>query len=249
MAKIIEKDDRELLKAVKNAYMSDNISIIAEIEDLSGIDPMIDFDDFDGDNKKTASFMVKELKKAIENKEGYIDKLKQIILGALPKELDDIVEKIGNTPIEEPEIAEFEDKDNDEDFIVYLEKRFDIDLSKYPLIVLNNFLAKILLKVVGLTNENGVVKHTELTKRFGFLTKKEAKEIQKILEKNFKSIEDSTLEEFEKLDKKLQKEITKVIAKNRKELFEKATDWEKRLMVQEAIIQMTNPAKSMTVGF
>jgi len=243
----LTKRERELLKAIKKAYIEDSLEITFKIEQIADIDPLVDFEEYDGDNTKTAKFMIDEVKKLIEAKDKKAKELENaLLLPELPQELQRILDGIGDTPEKEPEVANAKEDDK---IIKIIKDRFDIDLNQYNLYVRDLFIAKAVNKVNSLINDDGFVKHTELTKKFGFLTSKERKEIIKLLQKETVDDEDINLEELEKKQNDLEKKVIKIISKNRKELFNKATEWEKRLMAEEAIIQIINPEKSYNMGF
>ena len=238
MAKL-NKEDRELLKAIKEAYLIVDVMTITRLEEITGIDPMLDDDNFDGTPKNTAHFMVREVKRLVGDEDECIGMLKRVVLNAIPKELEEVVEKVGSTPLEEPEIYEAFKKKDDSILADAISKKYDLDLDKYPIDINISFLNKVADKVVGLLNDEGKVKHTELTKKMGFVDKNEAKKLKDLI------IDATSEEKEEELDKK----VIKILSKKRKEIFKEASEWEKELMAQEAIIQVTQPSKSMTAGF
>ena len=238
MAKL-NKEDRQLLKAIKEAYLIADVVAISRVEEITGIDPMLDDDNFDGKPANMAHFMVRKVKELIEDEDECIDMLKRVVLNTIPKELEEILEKISNNPIEEPDIYEALEKKDDSILADTVSKKYDINLDKYPIDIVISFLSKITDKVAGLLNEDGKVKHTELTKKMGFIDKDEANKLKDLII----NATDKTKEGD--LDKK----VIKLLAKKRKDIFKEASEWEKELMAQEAIIQITQPSKSMTVGF
>jgi len=246
MSKKLTTRERDLLKRVKKIYVEDRITLTAKIEDIIDIDPLIDFENYDGNVEKTAKFMIDSVRNLILDEDIRVKELDVILLEPqLPQELKKVLDEIGDTPQKEPEISNIE---KDDALIEFINTKFNIDLNNFSVGVRDAFAEKVGFKVKGLTDSKGFVKHTEHTKKFSFLTNKERQEILKIIQDE--QVEDNdTLEIMIKKQDNVDKKSIKLLSKTRKSLFKDATDWEKRLMVKEAITQIISPEHSFNMGF
>lgn len=172
--------NKEILRFVYNAYKVGNPIIKAQIEAALDIEIEFDFDDYDMTKWHPQYNFIKK----VMDVKG-IDLIKPIYEKySLPKEIKEAIKKLGNTPIEEPDLVKALDDGDEDDKTKAIVDATGINVDELSLQHFTLLLREIKTHVMEHVDENGDIKPIDSTLRIGVIDKNLADKIRKAADGN-----------------------------------------------------------------
>jgi len=229
---------RDTLIVIAEAYKKMDIELTAKLEEILGVYPEVDFEDFDSEfGQITRRNILNMVRKLYDKKDKKVKDIEKLVkTQSLPKELQDALDKVGNTPMDEPEIA---DKTlSDIDRIKVIEEKTGTKEADWDRDIYDKFCGMVTYKVTSFLNEKQEVKITPIGEKFGLVSREEIAKIQKAT----KGIAEDDHEEVKKA-------ILGVLRKNRPELLKGATEWEQEYITLLVRSQIHKTLANFIKGF
>jgi len=239
-----QNTERNVLLRVNEAYKRGDHITTAGIQDTLNVVPIIDFmDEYDGDfGKNTTLKILKSIRELYTNKKRHkgdkekldeiTSKIKKIedVLGLtpLPDEMYDAINKLGDIPLDEPELYKEGEEIKEEEYYALVEKRTNIKIDEYDQLIYDRFVAEVINKISNTRDEDGNLKRTPLAEKFGIPTREEIKEISKTA---LDIVASDDIPDIEK-NQAIQDGVVDILVKTRGDFVKNATKWEQKHLVE-----------------
>lgn len=167
---------------------------------------------------------------------------------ALPKQLQDKLNSIGNTPIDEPQLYELIKKSDEEgQAIIALHLLSESEIQEFSAVDIGNFIYAVKRHVVDLTLPDGVFKTTPNTVECKLPSFIQGDNLQRMARKQQRFLDGIKPTATDKEQEKIVKEFTTMVTTFNNEALsisgldiESLSDWEKDLVISQIVASATN---------